>query len=169
MRFSSIWFSILRISVVVFISSSFLLVSSLLRLSLFSSKDVRFFDASLSSMSLISSLSFLYLSAFFACLSMEFICLFISLTMSFTRRRFWFVDSSLFIASFRLILNFIIPAVSSIITLLSVGFELSISSILPCSIIVCAFAPMPLSIKRSLISFNLHGILFMKYSLSPER
>ena len=44
---------------------------------------------------------------------------------------------------------------------------LNISSILPCPIIEYPSLPIPVSINSSSTSFSLHGVLFIKYPVSP--
>jgi len=82
---------------------------------------------------------------------------------------FCLVCSSFFSASCFLDLYFTIPAASSNTFLLSSDLLLSISSILPCPIMEYPSLPIPVSMKSSWISLSLQLVLFIKYSLSPER
>ena len=91
----------------------------------------------------------------------------ISDKISLILSRFSFVCSNFFSDSFFLALYFTIPAASSNIFLLSSDLLLKISSILPCPIIEYPSLPIPVSINSSSTSFNLHGVLFIKYPLSP--
>ena len=61
------------------------------------------------------------------------------------------------------------PDASSNILLLSSPFSDRICSIIFNSITLYASDPIPVSINRSLISFNRQGVLFRVYSLSPLR
>src|SRR3989338_4149519 len=123
-----------------------------------------FFSSTLRSLipsSLISPLYFLYLSALFACLFNEFICLSSSPAISPILSKFCWDDSSFCIAAFLLCLYFMTPAASSIINLLSSGFEFIILFICPCSIIENPLVFRPVSRNTSTISFSLHGVLFI--------
>ncbi len=63
----------------------------------------------------------------------------------------------------------VMPAASSRNSRISSGFALTICSTRPCSMIAYARVPTPVPRKSSVMSFNRHGTLLMKYSESPER
>ena len=91
----------------------------------------------------------------------------ISDKISLIRSKLSLVCSNFFSDSCFLVLYYTIPAASSKIRRLSSDLLLKISSILPCPIIEYPSFPIPVSIKSSNISFNLHGVLFIKYPVSP--
>ena len=97
------------------------------------------------------------------------ICRSISLTISFTRSRFWCVRSSFRSAANLRLLNLLVPAASSIRDLRSSGLALTISSTRPCSTMEYALFPSPVPRKSSIISLRRQGTLFIEYSDSPER
>jgi len=74
-----------------------------------------------------------------------------------------------FIASLFFALYLLTPVASSKTSLLSSGLELMTRSILPCSTKEYDSAPIPVPISISLISLRRTGLLFIRYSLSPER
>ena len=84
-----------------------------------------------------------------------------SLIISLTLFKFWLVLSSFLKASSFLLLYFNTPAASSNIILLSSGLLDNISSILPWLIILKLSLAVPLSVKSSVISFNLTFSLFI--------
>ena len=84
-----------------------------------------------------------YLRALAACRLSEPSCFSTSTTMSCTRDKFTFDDSSLASASRFFVLNFVTPAASSIIARRSIGFVDKISPIRPCSIIAYESGPNP--------------------------
>ena len=75
---------------------------------------------------------------------------------------------SFFSASSFLFLNLTIPAASSKSALRSSGLPLKIASILPCPIREYPSLPIPVSINKLVTSFNLHLLLLIKYSDSPD-
>ena len=114
-----------------------------------------------------SSLKLKNFLAFSACIFKGSICPSISDKISFIRSKLSFVCSNFFSDSIFLVLYFTIPAASSNICLLSSDLLLKISSIFPCPIMEYPSFPIPVSINNSVMSFNLHGTLFMKYPVSP--
>ena len=88
--------------------------------------------------------------------------------MSFILIKFLLVFSNFLSASIFLDLNLTIPAASSKRALLSSFLPFKIASILPCPINEYPSFPIPVSIKRFTMSLSLQGVLFIKYSLSPD-
>ena len=88
--------------------------------------------------------------------------------ISFILTKFSSVLANFFSASSFLFLNFTIPAASSINDLLSSGLPLNIASIFPCPINEYPSFPIPVSVNKLFMSFNLHFELLIKYSDSPD-
>ena len=91
----------------------------------------------------------------------------ISDKISLILSKFSLVCSNFFSDSAFLVRYLTIPAASSKMRLLSSDLLLNISSILPCPIILYPSFPIPVSMNNSNISFNLHGVLLIKYPVSP--
>src|SRR5436190_2675221 len=89
--------------------------------------------------------------------------------MSSIRVRFCCAASSFSSAVRRRARYFVTPAASSISCRRSVGRELRIIPIFPCSMIAYAFAPSPVSISRSWMSLRRQICPSIRYSLSPDR
>ena len=110
-----------------------------------------------------------YRRAFAACRFSEPSCFSTSMTMSFTRARFSFDDSSLASASRFLVLNFVTPAASSMMARRSIGFVERISPMRPCSMMAYESGPNPTPMNISWMSRSRATRSLMRYSLCPER
>ena len=150
---SSYWF--LNISSSFIISSNFVLYVSMLYINKPTSMP---FNSSLKSKNFFAFSDWILSGSMFPSISVK---------MSFIRSKFNLVCSNFFSVSSFLVLYFTIPAASSKIRRLSSDLLLNISSILPCPIIEYPSFPIPVSINSSNISFNLQGVLFIKYPVSP--
>src|SRR6266446_3162423 len=96
-------------------------------------------------------------------------CFSTSTTMSLTRARFTFEDSSLASARRFLVLNFVTPAASSMMARRSMGLVERISPMRPCSMMAYESGPRPTPMNISWMSRSLPTRPLIRYSLWPER
>ena len=104
-----------------------------------------------------------------ACFSSASIFLLISNSKSSTRSKSACVDSSLLSVSVFRALYFDTPAACSNIFRRAFSLSERMSSTMPSAMIAYEFEPIPVSIKRLVMSLRRHGTLLRRYSDSPLR